>query len=81
MYRWVILRHHRLDCSDGIMCSRLILTSVLFCVLKLLGGYIFILFIFKQLLELSRGLLSSLDGIVGVYGMYRRLVLRHHGPD
>ena len=44
-------------------------------------GNLFVICIFNELLELSCGLISSLDRIYNLYGMSWRIILRDHGPE
>jgi len=79
MYCWIILCHHGSDCSDRRLCCRLLLDRFIDSLFKLSIGNIFISCIFNQLHKLSFGNLSGLFWIHGLYSVYRRIVLRHHG--
>ena len=72
----IILRHHGPYCRDRSLRSGLILGLVVTCLFKLFCGIILVVCIFKELLKLSFGLLSGLDGIHKLYGLSWRIVLR-----
>ena len=71
------MRHNEPDCSDRSLRSGLLFGRVFKCLFKLFIGNIFSVCIFDELLELSRGHLSSLYWIHYLYGMSRRFLLRH----
>ena len=63
------------------MCSGLVLSRLLNCLLILYIRNIYIVCIFNELLNLSCGLLSGLDGIYDMQCMSWRILLRNSGPD
>jgi hypothetical protein len=79
MPRRVILCRHGPYGSDRSVCTGLLLGRVFNCLFELFIGIIFFICLFNGLLELSRGLLSGLDGIHFVYGLPRRIILRDNG--
>jgi hypothetical protein len=79
MQRRIILRHNWTECSDRSLRCGLILGRIFNCVFKLSLGNILIVGIFNELLELSGWLVSGIDGIHLLYGMPRRIILRHNG--
>ena len=81
MYCWVILRNRGPDCSDWSLRSGLILGRVFNSLFKLFTRHIFIICVFNELLELSFGLLSGLDGIDDMHGLSRRILLRNNWPN
>ena len=81
MHRGVVLRHNGSECSDGRLCSRLILGRLCKCLYKLYFRIIFIIRFSNQLFKLSHGLVSSLNRINDMLRMPRGVVLRHDGFD
>jgi len=63
------------------MCSRLILNIFIDSLFKLFSWDVRIIGFLDELLELSRGYLSSHYRIYGMYSLSRRVVLCHHWPD
>jgi len=61
------------------VCGGLILGCFFKCVFKLSLRNIFFVSVFNELLKLSCGLVSVVDGIHLLYGMPRRIILRHNG--
>jgi len=80
MHCGFILRNHRPDCSDGILCSGILLGHFFNSVLKLRNRKVCII-IFYQLLELPCGIFSSDDRLFELYIMYSRNILCHHWLD
>ncbi len=79
MCRRVVLRRRGPDNSIGRLCIGLLLRRVFNSLLELSGGNLFIIGVIDELLKLSSGLLSGLDGIDSLHGMPRRIVLRNSG--
>jgi len=78
MSRGLLLRYRWSFCSDGCLCSGLIFSLFVNRVFELLSWNIFILYVFIELLKLSRG--NLYDNVWGnrVHSMSRRIILRHH---
>lgn len=75
MSRRIVLRLRGPFCSHRSMCGRQIFGRICNRLFKLFIGDIFVVCIFNKLLELSRGLISSLDRIDNLCGMPWRIIL------
>ena len=74
----ILLCRHGSHCNYRILCCRLLLGFVVNVLFKLFIGNIFIVFFFNCMLELFFGDISDIHGIHFLFGVPRRILLRHN---